>query len=164
MMSDKLHPKAWVLGPKAENQDVFEKFLLEALRDYCYWRRNFHPEDKAYVTAADRQTEGFQNYHEVLRDHLFDMLSRLKLSVPFFSPRYLGHMLTDLLMPGVLGYFAAMLYNQNNIYKEVANVATAAQAHAPRGPLPGPIQSGDGGFVGDPQLSEAWGEGVEFCG
>jgi len=132
MMGDKLHPKAWVLGPKAENQDVFERFLLEALRDYCYWRRNFHPEDKAYVTAADRQAEGFQNYHEVLHDHLFDMLSRLKLSVPFFSPRYLGHMLTDLLMPGVLGYFAAMLYNQNNIYEEVANVTMALESEAMR--------------------------------
>jgi glutamate/tyrosine decarboxylase-like PLP-dependent enzyme len=132
MMGDKLHPKAWVLGPKAENQDVFEKFLLEALRDYCYWRRNFHPEDNAYVTAADRQAEGFQNYHQVLHDHLFDMLSRLKLSVPFFSPRYLGHMLTDLLMPGVLGYFAAMLYNQNNIYEEVANVTMALESEAMR--------------------------------
>ncbi|MEZ0370565.1 MAG: aspartate aminotransferase family protein [Candidatus Sericytochromatia bacterium] len=126
-------PKAWFLGPKAENQEFFERMLLEAFRDYCYWRRNFHPEDQAYVRAADRLRPEFLEYQENLHDRLFEMLSQLKRSMPFFSPRYLGHMAKDLLTPGMLGYIAAMFYNQNNITREAATITTGFEAEAMRG-------------------------------
>jgi hypothetical protein len=41
------------LGPKAENADVFERLLLEAVRDHVFWRRNFHPEDGLDVSECD---------------------------------------------------------------------------------------------------------------
>lgn len=125
--------KAWFLGPKAENQQAFEGLLLDAFRDYCYWRRNFHPEDQSYIQASDRQNPGFLQSQESLRDHLFEMLSQLKQSMPFFSPRYLGHMAKDILTPGLLGYIAAMFYNQNNITRESATVTTAFEAEAMQG-------------------------------
>jgi hypothetical protein len=37
--------EAWFLGPKAENADVFERLVVEAIRDHAFWRRNFHPAD-----------------------------------------------------------------------------------------------------------------------
>jgi glutamate/tyrosine decarboxylase-like PLP-dependent enzyme len=114
--------RAWMLGPKAENADIFQEMFLEAFQDYCYWRRNFHPEDGSTVSADDRMSPPFQNFQETLRDHLFEMLSHLKRSVPFFSPRYLGHMNTDLLIPALLGYFAAMFYNQNNVAGEASTL------------------------------------------
>jgi glutamate/tyrosine decarboxylase-like PLP-dependent enzyme len=123
-------PKAWFLGPKAENQEFFERTLLESFRDYCYWRRNFHPEDQAYIRSEDRLKPEFLDYQEVLSDRLFEMLSQLKKSMPFFSPRYLGHMVKDLLMPGTLGYIAAMFYNQNNITQESATITTRFEAEA----------------------------------
>lgn len=125
--------KAWFLGPKAENQQAFEGLLLDVFRDYCYWRRNFHPEDQPYIQASDRQNPDFLQYQENLRDHLFEMLSQLKQSMPFFSPRYLGHMAKDILTPGLLGYIAAMFYNQNNITRESATVTTAFEAEAMQG-------------------------------
>lgn len=124
--------KSWMLGPKAENAEVFEKLLLEAFRDYCYWRRNFHPEDEPWVGVEDRLHPQFQDYFQTLHNHLFSMLSHLKRSVPFFSPRYLGHMNTDLLMSGVIGYIAAMLYNQNNIVQEAATVTLHFETEAMR--------------------------------
>lgn len=123
-------PKAWFLGPKAENQEYFERMLLEAFRDYCYWRRNFHPEDLGYIRSQDRLQPEFLQYQESLHDHLFEMLSQLKKSMPFFSPRYLGHMCKDLLVPGTLGYIAAMFYNQNNITQEAATITTRFEAEA----------------------------------
>ncbi len=125
--------KAWFLGPKAENQQVFEGLLLDAFRDYCYWRRNFHPEDQPYVQVLDRLNPDFLQYQESLRDQLFEMLSQLKQSMPFFSPRYLGHMAKDILTPGLLGYIAAMFYNQNNITRESATVTTGFEAEAMQG-------------------------------
>lgn len=122
--------KAWFLGPKAENETSFEHLLLESLRDYCYWRRNFHPEDMPYVSVKDRLDPGFQEYTANLHQHLFEMLSHLKRSTPSFSPRYLGHMMTDLLMPGLLGTFSAMLYNQNNITEEAATITLQFEEEA----------------------------------
>ena len=46
------------------------------------------------------------------------------------SPRYLGHMLTDLLMPGLLGYMAGLLYNQNNITEEAGTITVQFEAEA----------------------------------
>ena len=42
------------LGPAAENHEVFEKLVLEFLRDHAFWRRNFHPEDPRFIREAGR--------------------------------------------------------------------------------------------------------------
>jgi hypothetical protein len=41
--------EAWFLGPKAENADVFERLVIEAIRDHAFWRRNFHPADPTHI-------------------------------------------------------------------------------------------------------------------
>jgi glutamate/tyrosine decarboxylase-like PLP-dependent enzyme len=51
-------------------------------------------------------------------------LAFLKKSVPFFSMRYQGHMNWDLTIPGILGYFATMLYNPNNVAFEGSTATT----------------------------------------
>lgn len=122
--------KAWMLGPKGENAQVFEEMFLEAFRDYCYWRKNFHPEDEPYVSHKDRLKYGYSEVIEKMHGNLFHMLSHLKRSIPFFSPRYVGHMNTDLLMGGLLGYFAGMLYNQNNIVSEAATITLQFETEA----------------------------------
>ena len=42
------------------------------------------------------------------------LLAELKGDVPFFSPRYMGHMISEQTMASLVGYFATMLYNPNN--------------------------------------------------
>ena len=46
----------------------------------------------------------------------------LKANYPFYSPRYMAHMLSETSIPGILGYFATMLYNPNNVTEEAAPV------------------------------------------
>ncbi|MEI7909467.1 MAG: pyridoxal-dependent decarboxylase [Verrucomicrobiota bacterium] len=118
------------LGPKAENSDLMEKLLLDVLRDHAAWRRNFHPEDRVIIDARSQSDDAFQETQMRMRDVLFRMVADLKNSVPFFSPRYIGHMTSDTLMPGVLGYFAAMLYNPNNISAEASPTTTYHELHA----------------------------------
>lgn len=50
------------------------------------------------------------------------MLNQLKSHFPFFSPRYVAHMLSEQTLPSVLGYFAGMLYNPNNVTNEAAPI------------------------------------------
>lgn len=112
------------LGPKAENADVFERLLLEAFRDHVFWRRNVHPEDGFQITEQDRRSPSFEGSISGLSQELMGLLGALKGGVPFFSPRYIAHMSPDLTMASLIGYFATMLYNPNNVAAEASPVTT----------------------------------------
>lgn len=117
-------PAAIFLGPKGENADVMERLLLEAFRDHVFWRRNFHPEDGFIIREQDKRTTAYETTTSVLAQELFGLLAELKAGVPFFSPRYIGHMTSDATMASVIGYFATMLYNPNNVGAEGSPVTT----------------------------------------
>ncbi|HJP84688.1 MAG TPA: pyridoxal-dependent decarboxylase [Gemmatimonadaceae bacterium] len=61
---------------------------------------------------------------ESIKSSFLQLLNRLHASVPFFSGRYNAHMLSDQTIASQAAYFAAMLYNPNNISSEVAPVTT----------------------------------------
>ncbi len=112
------------LGPKGENADVMERLLLEAFRDHVFWRRNFHPEDGFLVGELEKHAAEYETSISTLRQELLGLLSELKAGVPFFSPRYSGHMASDLTMASLVGYFATMLYNPNNVAAEASPVTS----------------------------------------
>jgi glutamate/tyrosine decarboxylase-like PLP-dependent enzyme len=119
--------KATFLGPQAENDRFFEELMLEAFRDYVFWRRNFHPEDGRLIKEADKREQDFEETNAKLRQELLGILSELKGGVPLYSTRHLGHMVSDQLMAAQVGYIAALLYNQNNVTGEVSPVTTARE-------------------------------------
>ncbi|HEX2189154.1 MAG TPA: pyridoxal-dependent decarboxylase [Longimicrobiaceae bacterium] len=112
------------LGPKAENAETFERLLLEAFRDHVFWRRNFHPEDGFIIRETEKHTPAYEHSISTLSQELMGLLAELKAGVPFFSPRYVGHMSSDLTMASLVGYFATMLYNPNNVAAEASPVTT----------------------------------------
>lgn len=122
MDDTKIH--SWFLGPKAENSELLERLVLEALRDCIFWRRNFHPEDDILITEKVKRTDAFQDSHALIRQEFLSMLANLKRDVPFYSPRYIGHMLGDQLLPAIAAYFAAMLHNPNNVSLEASPITT----------------------------------------
>jgi len=111
---------AWFLGPKAENAAFEEEMILHILRDYFHWRRNYYPADEIVITQRMRREAS--EFSDALFQQLCEMLARLKRHFPFYSPRYIAHMLSDQTIPSVLGYFAGMLYNPNNVTPEAAPV------------------------------------------
>jgi glutamate/tyrosine decarboxylase-like PLP-dependent enzyme len=115
-----LHP--CFLGPYAENDTLLEKLVLEFLRDHVYWRRNFHPEDPPTIPTTATQQPDYQAFEARLRRELHSLSAALKRSVPFHSPRYMGHMVSDLLLPGLAAQFLALPYNPNNVSAEAAPV------------------------------------------
>lgn len=117
--SEAIH-KAAFLGPKGENADELERLLLEVLRDHVFWRRNFHPRDPRLINERDRRTEAFGDMSARLRDELSQILSELKRAAPLYSPRQVAHIVSDPSLPAFVGYFAGLLYNQNNVVAEVS--------------------------------------------
>ncbi|MFQ0833597.1 pyridoxal phosphate-dependent decarboxylase family protein [Citrobacter gillenii] len=116
--------EAWFLGPRGENSDLLERLVVEAVRDQVYWRRNFHPEDPSHITEEIKRSPEYVDSLGRLEEGYTGLLAFLKKSVPFFSMRYQGHMNWETTLPGILGYFAAMLYNPNNVAFEGSSATT----------------------------------------
>lgn len=116
--------RAWFLGPRAENAELLEHLVVEALRDHVFWRRNYHPEDGFTIREMDKRREGYEESVAVLTQELMGLLAELKRDVPFFSGRYKGHMIAEQTIASQIGYFATMLYNPNNIAAEISPVTT----------------------------------------
>jgi glutamate/tyrosine decarboxylase-like PLP-dependent enzyme len=127
-MEDPRKLYAYFLGPKAENAAVFEAFLLDIVRDVVFWRRNYFPGDPPLLTRLDQR--GLENEFDELQTRINEMLAELRRSFPFHSPRYMGHMLSDVSIPALLGAVAGMLYNPNNCTPEAAPVTTGWEIDA----------------------------------
>lgn len=111
---------AWFLGPKAENADLEEKMILHILQDYFHWRRNYFPSDEILVTQSLRRES--MAWNDELFQQISEMLAGFRRHFPVYSPRYNAHMTADQTLPSILGYFAGMLYNPNNVTPEAAPV------------------------------------------
>ena len=111
---------AWFLGPKAENADGERRMISHILEDYFHWRRNYFPADEILVTETMRREQ--LDFHDRLAQQVDEMLAGLRAHFPFYSPRYNAHMLSDQTIPSVLGYFAGLLYNPNNVTPESSPV------------------------------------------
>ena len=118
MAIEDFHP--YFLGPYGENAQVLEELLVDFLRDHVYWRRNFHPESKPPIPTSAQYREDYVDFVARMRQELFSLSADLKKSVPWFSPRYVGHMASDLLLPGLIANLVTTLYNPNNVTEEAA--------------------------------------------
>ena len=108
------------LGPKAENSETWDKYFKLIFDDYVHWRRNYFPSDKIVIEHSS--TIQYNTWIDSLDYELNNTLNNLKAHFPFYSPRYMAHMLSEQILPSVLGYFAGMLYNPNNVTSEAAPV------------------------------------------
>ncbi len=115
---------AWFLGSKGENADWFSKMILEAIQANTEVRNSYFPEDPHFITQEIKESEEYQNSLTTLEEEYHKLLKELKKSAPFFSMRSAGHMLWDINIPSILGYFSALLYNQNNVAAETSPVTT----------------------------------------
>jgi len=120
------------LGPKAENAELVESMMLDVYRDYVFWRRNFHPEDLSAIRPQAQRSEEYLAFTDNFRRELFTLLGELKSDIPFYSPRYIGHMTADTSLPGLIGYFATMLYNPNNVSWEASPITTLLELEVGR--------------------------------
>ncbi len=119
---------SWFLGPKAENGIVFENILNTIVRDYFHWRKNYFPQDAHLISPAEARC--FSTEQDELYKNVNEFLAEMRRNFPFYNPRYMGHMLSDISMPGMLGYLAGMLYNPNNVTTEAAPVTTRMEIEA----------------------------------
>lgn len=117
-------PAGWFLGPKAENKRVLLDLIAETIEAHCNFRTSYHPEDPVMITTEVKQSQAYNQAIKALRESTVALNETLRHSAPLFSMRSHGHMLWDQVLPGMIGYFAGMLYNQNNVAAEASPVTT----------------------------------------
>ncbi|MCM2348834.1 MAG: pyridoxal-dependent decarboxylase [Bacteriovoracaceae bacterium] len=110
------------LGPKGEQRKFFQEMIELINNDIIFWRRNFHPKDPPVIPYRNLTSPIGQDYQENFIQSLVQLLAELKMDIPFFSPRYMAHMTADVSLPGLLGYYAGLLYNANNVSGEASPV------------------------------------------
>lgn len=120
----------WFAGPKAENGEWFAEVVRRIIQDYHAWRRNYFPEDGVVLDSSTRRHS--EEFRDAFEDRLIELLGRLKADFPFHSPRYAGHMIAEQSLPAIAGYFAAMLYNPNNVSTDAAPVTVRLEIEACR--------------------------------
>ncbi|WP_394239099.1 tyrosine decarboxylase [Niallia oryzisoli] len=112
--------KALFLGTKGENTALFKELLLKMVDEHVGWRQNYMPQDLPVITPKDKSKKTYQETADHMR-HVFDLLSsKLRAnSLPWHSAgRFWGHMNSETLMPSIIAYTAAMLWNGNNVAYE----------------------------------------------
>ncbi|KAJ3505820.1 hypothetical protein NLJ89_g7216 [Agrocybe chaxingu] len=113
------------LGPKGENQRVLQDIFAAITQDMQEAREKFYPDDPTFIDQATIQSAAYSKQVMKLEGYV-DFLSKMlaKHCIPFFSPRYNGHMVSDASMPAILGYLVGMLWNQNNVTPEASPITS----------------------------------------
>jgi glutamate/tyrosine decarboxylase-like PLP-dependent enzyme len=126
----------WFIGPKGEHAALLHALVQSAINAHVKARQEYKPFDPRFnMTAIDPQyaagdgTEDPlpQGMSAQLTKELDVLLYQLQSSVPLASYRNQSHMYWDISLPSIVGYFAAMLYNQNNVAAEASPVTTALE-------------------------------------
>ena len=116
--------RAFFLGPKSENEAWVRAEVQTILDEWFHYRRSLFVDDPEVITPKERRSVPFLKRREELSLHLGDLLTRLKGETPKFTPRYIGHMVSETSLPAIFGHFAALLHNPNNTSKEVSRVTS----------------------------------------
>ncbi|KAF9477346.1 PLP-dependent transferase [Pholiota conissans] len=122
---------AWFLGPQAENADVLKELFSQIVDNHARARLAYHPEDGAFISAQIKQSPAFEHAAANLRREFTKLTELLnEKSIPFYSPRYAGHMAFECSLPSILGWLAAMLFNPNNVAFEASPITTLLELDA----------------------------------
>lgn len=119
MANDDLNLDALFIGDKAENGDLYKDLLDHMVTEHLEWRKNYMVQDAPLISHDDQVSESFKATEQKMKSVLQELSDRLQASsIPWHSPRYWGQMNSETLMPSLLAYSYAMLWNGNNVAYE----------------------------------------------
>lgn len=116
--------EALFLGTHGGNADKLYELMGLAVAGNTLSRNSYYPQDPDYLDKSVKETPGYGATLDLLESEYGKLIQQLQGSGAFYSMRSIGHMLWDVSVPGILGYFAALLYNQNNVAAEASPVTT----------------------------------------
>lgn len=122
--------KSFFLGPQSENSEWVQNQINEILNHWFQWRKGLYPTDGRAISRFDQGTTAFRRNQKQVEEALKNLCRRFEGEIPQFSPRYIGHMFSEISLPALLGHFTALLHNPNNISTEAARVGAHIETEA----------------------------------
>jgi glutamate/tyrosine decarboxylase-like PLP-dependent enzyme len=122
--------KAYFPGPKSENEAWVRAEFQAILDDWFDWRKDDRTDDPAAISREDRFSPDFLRERERMSQQLDALKTLMRRETATYSPRYTGHMVSELTLPALFGHLTALLHNPNNTSKEVSRVGTVIEADA----------------------------------
>jgi glutamate/tyrosine decarboxylase-like PLP-dependent enzyme len=113
---------SYFLGPKSENASWVRAEFQAILEHWFGWRRSLFQDDPSPLDEDRRLSADFLGEREIIAQQLRELREMLCSEVPKYTPRYVGHMVSEVSLPALFGHFAALLHNPNNTSREVARV------------------------------------------
>jgi glutamate/tyrosine decarboxylase-like PLP-dependent enzyme len=121
--------EAFFPGTHGGNFKYMMDMMAMAVEGNVDFRNKYFPNDPDYLSTAIQESTAFKETMASMALEYYLLIKQLKQSGTFFSMRTIGHMLWDTTLPGMLGYFAALMYNQNNVAAEASPVTTLLEMH-----------------------------------
>ncbi|MHA6288139.1 pyridoxal phosphate-dependent decarboxylase family protein [Maricaulis sp. CAU 1757] len=122
--------KAYFPGPQSENEDWVRAGFEGILDDWLDWRKSDRSDDPAAISREDLASPDFVVERQAMSRQLDALKALMRGETATYSPRYAGHMVSELTLPALFGHFTALLHNPNNTSKEVSRVGTVIEAEA----------------------------------
>jgi glutamate/tyrosine decarboxylase-like PLP-dependent enzyme len=122
--------KSFFLGPQSENAPWLRELVVQVLDNWFAWRRLLYPGDGRAISVSDQESVRFLAKREDFSTRIHELMQRFQNEVPSFSPRYIGHMITEVSMPALLGHIITVLHNPNNISGEASRVGIEIEEEA----------------------------------
>lgn len=117
--------ESFFLGPHGENSGFFEQIWGELLQRTLRHRRDTFPADGSMAIDPPDARQVQAVAAEI--EQFFNILQK---EVPTFSNRYLGHMISDVSIPALIGNAAVLFCNPNLASKEVASAGLQFEMQA----------------------------------
>lgn len=127
---DEIALKSFFLGPQAENASWVLELVQTIFLRWANWRRSLFPGDGSAISERDKVTPGFIARKEGIERVALALLKRFEAEVPKFSPRYVGHMFSEISLPALIGHLITLLHNPNNISGESSKVGIKIENEA----------------------------------
>ncbi len=122
--------KTFFLGPQSENKEWLAVELKSLFNGWFDWRQDKFKADGCAISDKNKQSSYFKEKQAHLHNTVDTLRTRLQQEVPTYSPRYIGHMVSEVSMPALIGHITALLHNPNIICEEAAIVGSKIEEEA----------------------------------
>lgn len=112
---DEIAVKSIFLGPQAENSIWLREQTLKILDRWFDWRKSLSKGDPPLISPLDRQTAEYRSLQKEMEEEIEHVLGTFENEIPSFHPRYIGHMMSEISLPALMGHLITLLHNPNNI-------------------------------------------------
>lgn len=108
---------AYFLGPKGENVELFKELTNELIDDHVGYRKNFNSEDAESISEDEKASPEFQKAVVNMKNVMHELSRKLRSgSIPWpTAGRYWAQMDNETLLPSILAYNFAILWNGNGV-------------------------------------------------